>query len=147
MRITTGSDIAFHNVGGTRTDIEEDEMITLGVLYQVWPFDNFIKTVWLNGAQINAFKASAGSFYDTEIEIFDDDTYYLVATNDYVFDKPYYPFVDGVNPVNTGLLLRDIAVSELELQFLIYSSFLVDNDILSSALITESEPPASNARN
>ena len=147
MRITTGSDIAFHNVGGTRTDIEEDEMITLGVLYQVWPFDNFIKTVWLTGAQINAFKASAGSFYDTEIEIFDDDIYYLVATNDYVFDKPYYPFVNGENPVNTGLLLRDIAVSELELQFLIYSSFLVDNDILSSALITESEPPASNARN
>ncbi len=147
MRITTGSDIAFHNIGGTRTDIEDGDMINLGVLYQVWPFDNVVKTTWLKGAQINAFKASAGSFYDTEITIFDNDTYYKVATNDYVFDKEYYPFVDGLNSVNTGILLRDIAVSELELQYILYSSFLVTNTILSTSLVPEEQPPVVNANN
>ena len=146
MRITTGSDIAFHNIGGTRTNIDDGEMINLGVLYQVWPFDNIVKTVWLTGAQINAFKSGAGSFYDTEIDVFDDDTYYKVATNDYVFDKEYYPFVDGLYPENTGLLLRDIAVSELELQAVLYSSFTIDNAILSISLIPVTDPPVFDAR-
>ena len=146
MRITTGSDIAFHNIGGTRTDIEDGDMINLGVLYQVWPFDNIVKTVWLTGAQINSFKAGPGSFYDTEIEVFDDNTYYKVATNDYVFDKDYYPFVNGEYPENTGLLLRDIAVTELELQAILYDSFLTTNDILSGSLIPDDDQPIFNAR-
>lgn len=147
MRITTGSDIAFHNIGGTRTDIEEGDMINLGVLYQVWPFDNVVKTVWLTGAEINTFKSGAGSFYDTEIDVFDDDIYYKVATNDYVFDKENYPFVNGQYPENTGLLLRDIAVAELELQYVLYSSFLVTNDILSVSLVPTQDPPTFSARN
>ena len=146
MRINTGSDIAFHNIGGTRTNIEDGEMITLGLLYQVWPFDNVIKTTWMKGSQINAFKdGSAGSFYDAEIE-FDDETYYKVATNDYLFDKPEYPFDDGLYSENTGLLLRDIAVSELELQYVLYTTFLLDNEILSSSLYPNEEPPVFNAR-
>ncbi len=147
MRITTNSDIAFHNIGGTRTDIEDGVMINLSVLYEVWPFDNVIKTTWLTGAQINAFKAGAGSFYDTEIDIFDNDTYYKVATNDYVFDKEYYPFINGINSINTGLLLRDIAEDELILQNILYSSFFVTNDILSTSLVLEEDPPFSSPQN
>ncbi len=146
MRITTDSDIAFHNVGGTRTSIDEGDTINLGVLYQVWPFDNVVKTVWLTGAQINAFKAGAGSYYDTEIAVFDDDTYYKVATNDYVFDKEYYPFINGMYPENTGLLLRDIAVSELELQAALYSSFLITNTILSPTMIPIVDDPVFDTR-
>ncbi len=141
MRITTDSDIAFHNIGGTRTSIDDGDTINLGVLYQVWPFDNVVKTVWLTGSQINAFKAGDGNYYDTEIAVFDNDTYYKVATNDYVFDKDYYPFVDGLYPENTGLLLRDIAVAELEFQAEIYSSFTVTNTILSPSLIPITDPP------
>ncbi len=146
MRITTNSDIAFHNVGGTRTDIEDGEMINLGLLYQVWPFDNFIKTTWLTGAQINSFKAGDGDFHDTDIEFFDDETYYKVATNDYVFDKITYPFVSGQYPVNTGLLLRDIAVAELELQYVLYTTFLQSNEILSSSLVPVEDPPVFSAQ-
>lgn len=131
MRITTNSDIAFHNIGGTRTDIEEDEMISLSVLYEIWPFDNVIKTTWLTGKQINNFKATyEGYYFDSDISYFDEETYYKVATNDYVFDKIENPFVTGQSSENTELLLRDIVVTELELQSLIYSSFLTTNDIL-----------------
>lgn len=146
MRITTNSDIAFHNVGGTRTDIEDGEMINLGLLYQIWPFDNFIKTTWLTGAQINAFKAGVGDFYDTEIEFFDDETYYKVATNDYMFDKVNYPFVNGQYTVNTGLLLRNIAVAELELQYVLYTTFLQSNEILSSSIVPIEDTPVFNAQ-
>lgn len=135
MRIVTGSDIGFHNSGGTRTDIDESEMIDLSLLYQVWPFDNIVKTTYLTGAQINSFKISnSGSYFDTDIDFFDPDTYYKVATNDYMFDKDTYPFLDGEHPENTGLLLRDIAVSELELQSILNSSFLSSNDILTVSL-------------
>ena len=144
MRITTDSDIAFHNIGGTRTSIDDGDMIDLGILYEVWPFDNVVKTTWLTGAQINAFKSGAGSYYDTEIEVFDDDTYYKVATNDYVFDKEYYPFVDGEFSMNTGLLLRDIAENEFILQSILYSSFFVTNDILSISLVPDEDPPLLN---
>jgi len=141
MRVTSGSDIAFHNLGGTRTEIDDSEMIDLGLLYQVWPFDNIIKTVYLSGAQINNYRITSSDAYDTEITTFEDDEYYKVATNDYVFDKDYNPFVYGQYSENTGLLLRDIAVSELELQNLLYSSFLSSNDILSVSLYPDEVNP------
>ena len=147
MRVTTNSDIAFHNIGGTRRDIDEGTTITPGILYEVWPFDNFIKTVWLTGAQINLFKAASGNLYSTNIDTFDNDTYYKVATNDYLFDKEYYPFVDGLFPENTGLLLRDIATTELEMQNILYSSFIIDNDILSASLVPVVDPPEFSKRN
>ncbi len=140
MRITSGSDIAFHNLGGTRTEIDDSEMINLGLLYQVWPFDNVIKTTYLTGAQINNYRTRSSDAYDTLLTTFEDDVYYKVATNDYVFDKEDNPFINGLFSVNTGLLLRDIAVSELELQSILYSSFKESNDILSSSLVPDINP-------
>ncbi len=148
MRITTGSDIAFHNIGGTRTDIENGDVINLGVLYQIWPFDNVVKTTYLTGRQINLFKSSGdGRYYDTDVTVFLDDVYYKVATNDYVFDKEYYPFIDGEYSENTGLLLRDIAVNELLLQNILYSSFLESNSILSVSVYPDEENPYTSPNN
>jgi 2',3'-cyclic-nucleotide 2'-phosphodiesterase (5'-nucleotidase family) len=130
MRINTGSDIAFHNYGGTRTDVDQNEVITLGVLYQIWPFDNVIKTVYLDGSTVNSLK-SAGMAYDTEIETFEEGTLYKVATNDYVFDKETNPFIYGTDIDNTGIVLRDLVEDELQLQALLYSTFTVDNVIQS----------------
>jgi len=142
MRVTTNSDIAFHNSGGTRTDISDGESINLGVLYAIWPFDNIVKTVMLTGSQITAFMATGdGSNYHTIIDTFEPDTLYKVATNDYVFDKPTNPFISGENIINTGLLLRDIAEDELILQSYVYSFFNITNDILSSSLVPPSSSP------
>ena len=108
--------------------------------YQIWPFDNFIKTTYLTGSQINTLRSGNSNVYDTEIELFEADIYYKVATNDYLFDKDYYPFVNGLYSSNTGLLLRDIAVSELELQNIVNSYFYISNEILSVSLVPYEDP-------
>lgn len=128
MRISTGADIGFQNSGGTRTSISDDSEINLSVLYQVWPFDNVVKTVYLTGAEIKYLMYDL--IYDTEIESFDDTTLYKVATNDYTFDKTSNPFIDGIDPYNTGIILRDLAESELEKQSLVYDYFYFNNTIL-----------------
>ena len=130
MRVSTGADIGFQNGGGTRTSVPDDTVITLAVLYQVWPFDNVVKTVYLTGAEIKSLMG--GLIYDTEIESFDDNTVYKVATNDYTFDKTTNPFIYGENPFNTGIILRDLAQNELILQNEVYDSFLVDNPIITT---------------
>jgi 2',3'-cyclic-nucleotide 2'-phosphodiesterase (5'-nucleotidase family) len=130
MQKATNSVIAFQNKGGTRTTIDESETINLGLLYAVWPFDNIIKTVELTGRQINALIATNGFYYSGDTTYFDPDTLYLVATNDYVFDKPDYPFIGGVNPINTEILLRDLVEDEMILQSELYSTFDIDNVIL-----------------
>jgi 2',3'-cyclic-nucleotide 2'-phosphodiesterase (5'-nucleotidase family) len=130
MRISTGSDVAFHNYGGTRTDLSSGEQITLGTLYQIWPFDNVIKTVWLDG-QIVQNLINGTLAYDTDITTFEPGVLYLVATNDYIFDKTTYPFLNGSDPVNTGILIRDLVESEMQEQAILFPNFSTDNPIQS----------------
>jgi 2',3'-cyclic-nucleotide 2'-phosphodiesterase (5'-nucleotidase family) len=141
IRLATNADIAFHNYGGTRTSIDDQESITLGLLYQIWPFDNVIKTVELTGAEINALLAGNSLGYSTTISTFDPTTLYLVATNDYVFDKETNPFINGNNPTNTGLLLRDLALAEMVLQAELYPTFDTENDILTTPTPPQSSLP------
>lgn len=128
IRVSMDVDIAFHNYGGTRTDVDDQEVISLGTLYAIWPFDNVIKTVELDGAIIQnlLFQSMA---YDTDIEQFEAGTLYTVATNDYVFDKTDNPFLDGTNPTNTGVVLRDLVEVELTAQADAFDGFLVTNPI------------------
>lgn len=130
MRVSTGADIGFQNGGGTRTSIPDNTVITLAVLYQVWPFDNVVKTVYLTGAEIKDLMS--GLIYDTEIEVFDDNTLYKVATNDYTFDKTTNPFIYGEEPFNTGIILRDLAESELIKQSFVYDYFYLNNPIITT---------------
>jgi 2',3'-cyclic-nucleotide 2'-phosphodiesterase (5'-nucleotidase family) len=130
MVASTDADIAFQNIGGTRASISDNEMITMGVLYEVWPFDNVVKTVYLDGATINNLKSSLVYYTDMN---FEEGTMYKVATNDYVFDKPENPFIDGLNPENTGIVLRDLVEQELILQSQVFDFFLLVNEIQTSA--------------
>jgi len=131
ITIASGSDITFHNYGGTRTSIAANDDINVALLYELWPFDNIIKSVELTGLEIKSIlSSSSGSLgHYTELSYFEDDVYYTVATNDYVFDKPENPYIYGLNPTNTGIVLRDLALNEMELQALIYTTFRLDNQI------------------
>lgn len=129
----TGAAIAFHNNGGTRASISEGESITLGKLYQIFPFDNIIKTVTLDGGAINNF-ITKGNTYSKAVTKFETGVDYLVVTNDYLFDKPENPFLYGSNPDYNGTLLRDMVEAELKLQALVYSNFSVDNPILTNSV-------------
>lgn len=139
MRVATGVDIAFHNYGGTRTGIDSGDTITMGTLYEIWPFDNIIKTVELDGAILNNLMIS-GMAYDSAQTSFDAGTLYRVATNDYVFDQPDNPFLNGTNPTNTGILLRDLVAEELTLQAALFDSFLTSNPIQTVPNVTMAIP-------
>lgn len=126
----TGADIGIHNYGGTRTSIDAGEDITEATLYEVWPFDNQIKTVVLPGSVVNYLKRLSGTTYYTDIETFDDDQFYTVATNDYLFDKPENPFLDGTDITIYEAILRDMVLEELILQSAVYDYFNLQNQIL-----------------
>jgi len=137
IRLASDSDIGFHNSGGTRSSIMNNQDITLGTLYQIFPFDNVIKTTYLTGAQINVYMSSSyGSYYNTRVDnmVFEDSVYYKAATNDYVFDSTYNPFVTGINSEDTGILIRDVLEQVMRNQAEIYDYFFLTNPIVLSAL-------------
>ncbi|MGB0202606.1 MAG: 5'-nucleotidase C-terminal domain-containing protein [Acholeplasmataceae bacterium] len=132
MALKTNAVVGIHNGGGTRMDLSYNEGITVAKLYEIFPFDNRIKTVYLKGSVIQAL---INSFSSSEVFIlnnmtFDDDEDYLVATNDYLFDKETLPFLSGTGMMDTGLYIRDIFLSVVETQAEIYSSFSMTYDIV-----------------
>jgi 2',3'-cyclic-nucleotide 2'-phosphodiesterase (5'-nucleotidase family) len=131
INTATNSDISFHNYGGTRAPLESGEMITRSTLYDIWPFDNTIKTVYLTGTEIEYLINASQLAYYTEHTDFEADTLYKVATNDYVFDKPSNPFINGTDITITPFILRDFVEQELILQSELYTGFSIENDILS----------------
>lgn len=114
MRVKTNSDIAFHNYGGTRTTVKQGTPMTVSLAYEIFPFDNVIKTTELLGSTINSMLSYSSWGSDTNITTFDNNTYYKVATNDYIYDGNPNTFNSGKNAVNTGILLRDLFVEVLE---------------------------------
>jgi len=132
MRIATDSDVAFQNLGGTRAPILNGQNITVATLYQIFPFDNKVKTAYLTGAQINAFLNSSGGAYNDirDDMTFDNETYYKVATNDYMFDQTYNPFISGLDQEDTGILIRDILEQVLRKQAESNEFFLLTNPVV-----------------
>ena len=132
MALKTNAVVGIHNGGGTRTDLSYNEDITVAKLYEIFPFDNRIKTVYLKGSVIQAL---INSFSSSEVFVlnnmtFVDDEDYLVATNDYLFDKETLPFLSGTGMMDTGLYIRDIFLSVVETQAETYSSFSMTHDVV-----------------
>jgi 2',3'-cyclic-nucleotide 2'-phosphodiesterase (5'-nucleotidase family) len=132
MALKTNAVVGIHNGGGTRTDLAYNEGITVAKLYEIFPFDNRIKTVYLKGSVIQSL---IGSFSSSEVFVLDnmtfiDDEDYLVATNDYLFDKETLPFLSGTGMMDTGLYIRDIFLSVVETQAETYSSFSMTHDVV-----------------
>jgi len=129
MRASTDSDIGFQNSGGTRVNVDDQTIINNSVLYEIWPFDNVIITAYIKGSDVKTMMKNL--LYDTDISNFNDETYYKIATNDYVFDQ-YKDFFTNSNQItNTGVLLRDLAKDEFTLQGATYPYFYLDNPLLS----------------
>lgn len=135
MRRSVDADLGIHNYGGTRATLSEGQHITVATLYQIFPFDNRVKYVYITGEDIKDFANSQVTImYRSGLSLYQlqDDTYYKVATNDYIFDKPEYPFVSGVDPVDTGILIRDLLEDVLRNQATSYPSFSTEQPIIFS---------------
>ncbi len=138
IRVKTDADAAFHNYGGTRADILLGQQITVATLYQIFPFDNKIKTAEILGSSLKTFISGTGSQNATSYRdglsyaTIIDHEYYLVATNDYVFDQLSNPFIFGNNILDTGILIRDLLEQVMKNQSSTYGSFSITHPILLS---------------
>ncbi|OGO77729.1 MAG: hypothetical protein A2Y23_02200 [Clostridiales bacterium GWB2_37_7] len=142
MRKAAKADIAIQNGGGLRRDIPAGN-ITMGIMYELMPFDNTLFTVELTGKQVRAALEhgimpetfAPGQFsgvtvkYDSSkargeriVEVrmldgslLDDSKLYKVVTNDFQAGggDGYVIFKEGKNPVDTGIPVRDALVNEI----------------------------------
>lgn len=117
-------EIGMVNYGGIRANafpINKGDSITVGRMWLLMPFDNFVKTCELTVS--DAIKACNGSdiIYSGNVTITNNSLYIngveknsaelvKVATIDYVFDKSTYPFLKGQNQTETGILFRDYLI-------------------------------------
>ncbi|HRS21594.1 MAG: 5'-nucleotidase C-terminal domain-containing protein [Clostridia bacterium] len=143
MRKAVNADIAIQNGGGLRRDLPAGN-ITMGLMYEIMPFDNTLFTVDLTGAQVRAAiehgimseAMNPGQFsglkvqYDStmpagqrivKITLSDgkplvDTQIYKVVTNDFqaTGGDNYTMFLEGKNSKDTSIPVRDILVNEIK---------------------------------
>ncbi len=141
MRRAVDAQIAFHNPGGIRADLEQGG-ITVGQIFRVLPFDNTIVTMYLTGEQVRQVleegTSSRGVVQVSGVRFscrqedpagqrvksvtLEDGTLvspterYFVATNDFMANggDRFDTFKDGEKILNTQILLRDAVIEWLE---------------------------------
>lgn len=143
MRTAAKADIAIQNGGGLRRDIPAGD-VTMGIMYELMPFDNTLFTFELTGKQVKAALEhgimpetfAPGQFsgvtvkYDSSkakgeriIEVkmldgslLDENKIYKVVTNDFQAGggDGYVMFKEGKNQVDTSIPIRDVLVNEIK---------------------------------
>lgn len=134
LAVSSDADIGFHNGGGTRRNLYKNASFDFFTVFDIWPFDNEIVTFYLSGSDIKDFINTFNwRNYHTDIENFDDETLYKVATHDFIYYRDNYAILrTGSDLTKTGVFLRDLAFDELLLQTDIYPEFRLDNTLLTT---------------
>ncbi|MBB6697986.1 5'-nucleotidase C-terminal domain-containing protein [Clostridium algidicarnis] len=138
MAEAAGVQIGITNGGGIRTPIEKGS-ITMGKMYEVFPFDNTLVTMKLKGFDLKRVIEHGimpdgfgwGQFYGIKVYYdkdakageritsmrlldgtpIDMEKYYTVVTNDFMYDKgDNYDFSGAMDVVDTGEPIRDSMV-------------------------------------
>ena len=119
--------VGIHNYGGTRVSLGFLEAITVAKVYEIFPFDNTIKTVFLTGSEIESLieRFRTNEVYVKSGTTFSPNAYYKVATNDYLFDIENYPFLSGNDIVSTGIIIRDIFIDAVTIQKDLFDYFYI----------------------
>lgn len=120
------ADLGIINSGGIRYDafpIMKGASVTYDNIFRMLPFDNNIVLVRIPGSALKSLDSMNHSLvfstnYLTSPLRIDgneirDEEYYTVATVDYVFEKDYYPFINGEDIDYTGVILRDILIEKV----------------------------------
>jgi 2',3'-cyclic-nucleotide 2'-phosphodiesterase (5'-nucleotidase family) len=143
MRTVAKADIAIQNGGGLRRDIPAGD-VTMGIMYELMPFDNTLFTFELTGKQVKAALEhgimpetfAPGQFsgvivkYDSSkakgeriVEVkmldgtlLDENKIYKVVTNDFQAGggDGYVMFKEGKNQTDTSIPIRDVLVNEIK---------------------------------
>lgn len=124
----SGCEIGFINNGGIRNGafpIRNNENITVGKVWEIMPFDNFVKTCTMTvDLVIEAYYANDvlhsdnvevknGELYVNGVKCNGDETF-TVAAVDYIFDKTNFPFLKAENQATTGELYRDYLIQAIK---------------------------------
>lgn len=127
----SGVDIAAMNSGGIRSaglPIYRNQELTYSDIFAVMSFDNYVKIVTLTGSQLMnvintntdglifdyGYTASSAGQFIEGVQI-QPDQLYNFATIDFIFDQPYNPYRNGINPTFTGVILRELLMEDVRL--------------------------------
>ena len=142
MAKTTKSQIAITNGGGLRRPIDKGD-ITVGILYELMPFDNTLVTMEVKGSDLKkliengigndkiGWVAISGlkvkydlkqpfgdRIYDIKLsdgKKIDMNKYYTLVTNDFMAEGgDNFDFTNAKNKIDTNLPIRDALIKELK---------------------------------
>lgn len=127
LRLATSKDLAIINTGGiiyNAFPIFEGEMVTVGHIWEIMPFDNIVKTVDMTVEDLiesyyrTSCRLSSNAIIYNDVltlngTVMDASDIVSVATIDYLFDNPYYFYMNGTNQVNTEIMFRDMLIANL----------------------------------
>ena len=101
-------DLTILNTGGVRTAIKNGD-ITVGDVFNTFPFENEIHLVKLFGSEVKLL-ANSSYYYSYSTINFEDDKIYIVAVIDYVYFGPYTESIFDKKTAehDTNILMRDI---------------------------------------
>ena len=128
IRDYSGCEIGFINNGGIRNGafpIRKDEQITVGKVWEIMPFDNFVKTCTMSVDLIIEAYYANDVLHSDNIEVKNNQLYvngvkcngdekFTVAAVDYIFDKTNFPFLKAENQATTGQLYRDYLIQAIK---------------------------------
>ena len=118
MKEESGADFAIINTGGVRTTIAKGD-ITIGSIFNVFPFSNTLYLVEMTGAQIKSLYDSNSSYLYIDSgynsSSISDSTIYTVAVLDYVYHYSYYSSIfKNIEYNDTGIYVRDVVIEYID---------------------------------
>ncbi|MBU3227672.1 5'-nucleotidase C-terminal domain-containing protein [Clostridium algidicarnis] len=173
MAEAAGVQIGITNGGGIRTPIEKGS-ITMGKMYEVFPFDNTLVTMKLKGSDLKRVIEHGimpdgfgwGQFYGIKVYYdkdakageritsmrlldgtpIDMEKYYTVVTNDFMYDKgDNYDFSGAMDVVDTGEPIRDSMVKIIKSMG--HVSFNYEEHLIAGEDTTIDEPGENQGEN
>ena len=119
--------IGFINGGGIRNSafpIEKDQEITIGKVWEIMPFDNFVKKCVMTVEDIKKAYFGNDVISSDNIRVEGDSLYindtlcnegetFTVAVIDYIFDKTTYPFQNSTNQ-EVDVLFREYLIQAIK---------------------------------
>lgn len=120
LKNTFDADIGICNVGGIRASgfpLKKGQIITYGDIFEIMPFENEACLISIKGNELIKFFKEDGFYYSSNVDVLnnkidgnsiDNNKLYKIATLDFIYICEKYPFINGINHIDTNILFRDV---------------------------------------